>query len=473
MSPIRGAGSERGVALIIVLLLLAVMSGLATGLTVNGQVEIAMATNEIYYAGARAAAEAGANRARAAIVADTTTNLLAGQDGAVDASNPAAAVNADNGRIDFRLTGGPTYALGTTGQYTYTIQILDDDDPSLYTTALTPAQLAAMGNENGSGFTDTNDRLILQVTGFGPSGTTVRIRRILSSIETSIPPPPVPPPAPVNAAIVVAGNLQISGNPNINGNNGSVQANGNLTINGYPTITQNAFASGTFTSNPGWTSGGSFGGGQPTVTVPAVNAADYQYLATHRLTAGGEVILVSTGLPVAGTGWVFSAGVWVLSGNDAASGTYYVEGNATVSGNPNGPAPGNSDPLALSIIATGSIEVSGNPTFTPQNNALYQFITDGDLKLGGNVDIAPTTVEGQSLVRNQLMISGNPDVRGRIIVENLPTVAPATDHVVSSVISGNPNVTYNGSFPGLSPPPPPTAPPTTTYKNQVIGWIES
>ena len=57
MDPVR---SEQGVALIIVLLLLAVMAGLTTGLTLNGQTEIAMATNEAYYAGARGAAEAEA-----------------------------------------------------------------------------------------------------------------------------------------------------------------------------------------------------------------------------------------------------------------------------------------------------------------------------------------------------------------------------------------------------------------------------
>ncbi len=66
--------SERGVALIIVLLLLAVMSGLATGMAINSQVEVAMSSNEMYYAGARAAAEAGLNRAVTAIL--DTTNLL-------------------------------------------------------------------------------------------------------------------------------------------------------------------------------------------------------------------------------------------------------------------------------------------------------------------------------------------------------------------------------------------------------------
>lgn len=472
-SPIRAAGSERGVALVIVLLLLAVMTGLATGLTVNGQVEIAMATNETYYAGARAAAEAGANRAKAAIIADTSTNLLAGQDGAVDVVNPAAAANADNGRIDFLLAGGPTYTLGAGGQYTYTVQILDDDDPSLYTTALTPAQLLAMGAEDGTGLQNNNQRLVLQATGFGPSGTTVVVRRIVTSIDSLLPPPVVPPPSPINAAIVVDGDLSISGNPNINGNNGSVQANGDLSIAGSPYVEKNAFAAGTYSASGSPNIGGSFGGSQPTVTVPTVNASDYQYLATHILTSGGQVILVATGLPVAGTGWTFSGGNWSLNNSSAASGTYYVEGNATVAGNVNGPAPGNSDALALSIIATGSIAVTGNPVFTPHNAALYQFITDGDLKLAGNVDLDPTTVEGQSLVRNQLLISGNPDIRGRIIAKDLPTVSPATDYAVSSAITGNPDITYDGSFPGLSPPAPPTAPPTTIYSNAVLGWIES
>ena len=75
MNPVR---SEKGVALIIVLLLLAVMAGLTTGLTLNGQTEIAMAHNETYYAGARAAAEAGMNRAVEQITRRYhTTDLIA------------------------------------------------------------------------------------------------------------------------------------------------------------------------------------------------------------------------------------------------------------------------------------------------------------------------------------------------------------------------------------------------------------
>ena len=70
--PIKPVRSEKGVALIIVLLLLAVMSGLTTGLTLNGHTEISMASNELYYAGARAAAEAGMNRAVEQIIGPHT-----------------------------------------------------------------------------------------------------------------------------------------------------------------------------------------------------------------------------------------------------------------------------------------------------------------------------------------------------------------------------------------------------------------
>ena len=61
--PLNPVRSERGIALIVVLLLLGVMAALTTGLTLSGSTEVSMASNEMYYAGARAAAEAGMNRA--------------------------------------------------------------------------------------------------------------------------------------------------------------------------------------------------------------------------------------------------------------------------------------------------------------------------------------------------------------------------------------------------------------------------
>ena len=147
MNPVR---SEKGIALIIVLLLLAVMAGLTTGLTLNGQAEVAMAHNETNYARARAAAEAGLNRATEQILGDITTDLIATK----------AVPNIGNGPI----------ALND--EYSYSFELLDDDDPLLYGgVALTGpgagTQLTAM-NENGNANLDQNSRMILRATAIGP-----------------------------------------------------------------------------------------------------------------------------------------------------------------------------------------------------------------------------------------------------------------------------------------------------------------
>src|SRR5687768_6559147 len=126
--------SEKGVALIIVLLLLVVMSGLTTGLALNGQTESAMAANELNYAGARAAAEAGLNRAIEQITADTVTDLMATKTVPVIGNGP------------FDLTD----------DYAYSFELVDDDDPVLYPTVLTADQLATMG-EDGDPDVDVNN----------------------------------------------------------------------------------------------------------------------------------------------------------------------------------------------------------------------------------------------------------------------------------------------------------------------------
>jgi len=460
-----GVSSERGIALVVVLLLTAVLSGLATGFAMTGQVESSMASNELYFAGTRAAAEAGMNRAIEAVTNNTDTNLLAGVDGAVDAADAGAAANADNGSLAFLLGAGP-YDLGTTGEYSYDIEILDDDDGGLYESALTSDQLTQMG-EDGSAYTSTNDRLILRATGWGPKGTTVRIARILESVDTQNVSTTTTSTIS-NPAIIVDGDLTISGNPTIDGSNGSVHANGDLSMTGSVFVEENATASETFSKTGSSTVGGEFGGGRPTITVPSIIAANYQQYATHLLKANGTVVLVSTGAVVAKTGWTLSGTTWQISGNSATSGAYYVEAgyDAKVSGNPGSAK----SPLQLSIIATGSIEVSGNPYLRPHSNTPnLQFVAQKDLKLAGNVDVDVATVEGQSLVGEQLMISGNPDIRGQIIVKNATSTSSLVDN---NTISGNPTITYNGSFGGLTTTTTTTSTGATTYVNNVSGWLE-
>jgi hypothetical protein len=469
------ARSEKGIALIVVLLLMAVLSGLATGFAMNGQVESAMAVNEVYYAGARAAAEAGMNRAVAALRVDNTRDLLAGPDFTLDTANPAAAVNADNGNIGFLLTGASPYAVDAQGQYRYTIQVFDDDDPDLYDgVALTADQLAAMV-ENGNDAWDQNDRFILRATGFGPSNTIVRLARVLQSTENVN----IIPSTTINPAILVDGDLTIDGNINLWGAYGSMHANGDLSIEGNSaSVSRDATASGDFVATDNFDAGGRQGGGYASVNLPTIDANSHRGLADYVLHDDGSITQFVLGVelpcsPCAGSAhWSYTAGVggapplWTIGGNDAPTGTFFVEGSVSISGSPSGP--GNSA-LNLTLITTGSISVTGSPKLAPDssgNPEQFQFITNGDLFIGGNVDVDdPTQVEGQIFVREQIHMHGNPEFQGRIIVQNEPSVH---NEVTENSIGGNPSIRYEGSLPGYTT----QASTTTTYTNNFSGWVE-
>jgi hypothetical protein len=482
-TPIVDTRSEKGMALIVVLLLMAVLSGLATGFAMNGQVESTMAVNEQYYAGARAAAEAGINRATAALRMEENVNLLSGVNGLVDA-NPAAAVNADNGDVDFMLAAPCPCAVDGTGQYTYTVDVFDDDDPALYGGAvLSAAQLAAMGGEGDPAtlqpdpFTDRNTRLILRATGFGPANTRVTVSRLI--LTTIIP----IPGATVNPAILVDGDVEVEGTINLLGAYGSIHSNGDLTISGNSAdIEGDATASGTYTATSNNLDvGGHAGGDYANINVPEITASDYEGIADYRLNANGTITDVTTGgvcLPAACAGdldeWSFSdpdgilgpqMGTWEIGGNTAPAGTFFVEGKVRISGSPDEPGPGN-NPLRMTLVATGSISITGSPTLAPDNTnnpEAVQFVTDGDLKIGGNAGLSQTQVEGQIFVKEQIQTQGTWDFRGRIIVQNDDNVF---NEVTTNSIGGTPTITYDGTLPAY------VIPPTTEFTYNVAGWIE-
>lgn len=465
INPIVDTRSEKGMALVVVLLLMAVLSGLATGFAMNGQTESAMAVNEVYYAGARAAAEAGMNRAVEAIRIDNTANLLAGPDGLLDPVNAGAAENADNGNIGFLLAGASPYALDAAGQYRYTIQVFDDDDTELYDgVALTVAQLAAMG-ENGIDSGDQNDRFIMRATGFGPSNTVVRLARVLQSTENIN----IIPATNVNPAILVDGDLVIDGNINLWGDFGSVHANGDLEISGNSAdVSQDATASGDFTANQNFDAGGKQGGGYASINMPAIDANDHRPLADFILQSDGTATLPDNATPCGAlcADFAWNGTQWVVAGNGTPTGTFFVEGSVSISGSPKGP--GNTA-LKMSLITTGSISITGSPKLSPDNVGnpeQFQFITNGDLFIGGNVNVDdPTEVEGQIFVKEQLHMHGNPSFQGRIIVQNEESLS---DLVTENTIGGTPSIRYEGTLPGYQT----QATATTTYTNNFSGWVE-
>ena len=108
-----------------------------------------------------------------------------------------------------------------------------------------------------------------------------------------------------------------------------------------------------------------------------------------------------------------------------------------MSGNPGSPV----NPLRITIIATGSIAITGNPDLQADTPELL-FVTDGDLKIAGTIDV-PLAVEGQMLVHEQIMIVGNPTLAGQILVEDAVDLSTL---VVGNQISGNATISYNGTF---------------------------
>jgi cytoskeletal protein CcmA (bactofilin family) len=434
----RGVASERGVALIIVLLLSSVLAALTMTLTLSGQTHVKISQNHEMAARARAAAEAGLNHGIEVTTANlrlwqangfaTTSAAMSAMLRGPDNQSGTSGTDADNGSLEgFGVPRPPARVTFVAAEGTfYEVRLFDEDDPARGLTLPNADQTRI--SENGNTVLDSNSRIIIRAIGYAPSDTRV-------VLEAHVSPVPLP-------AIVANGNLTISGNPSVAGSMGSVHANSNLAITGSPSVSQNATASANYLSSGSPTVQGDSGGGRPTQQIPPVNAADHLAVADFILTSTGNLIEQSTGTILctgaacgAVYGWVPDATGWRVSGNTLASGTYYVQGTATISGNPGTAA----SPISISIIAEGSIDISGNPDFRPDAPEVL-FVTNGDLSITGGLTI-PFNVEGQILVREQIMIAGHPTLYGQIVVENASTNSSL---VLENHIAGNPSITYNG-----------------------------
>ena len=237
----------------------------------------------------------------------------------------------------------------------------------------------------------------------------------------------------------------VNGGPRVLGKYGSVHANLDLMIYGDPLIDKHATASGDYIVTGGPLIGGKSGGGYPKVYVPEIDPANYRGMADYVLRDNGDVydrfgVQVATG---AFGGWVWTsakgnkAAKWTCSTSDPLGNkTYYIEGDAFVSGNPGGIG----NPWVVTILATGNIDVSGNPKMQTNETAGSGliFVAGGDLKIEGNPD---QRYEGHILVREQFIISGTPRLNGALIAKD----AEFTSGLVSEAeLAGDMNITYNG-----------------------------
>ncbi len=263
-----------------------------------------------------------------------------------------------------------------------------------------------------------------------------------------------PPTAWGNQAIMFAKELNIGASPSVLGACGGIYAGGDITNLGNMTIEQGVATSGVVTGN------GDFEDpdGNPVTPeegvaleeVPLLDPLDYCGEADFILRGGWNVdaatmdsvyLVNEDGEPVGG--WTYKSGTEpeYIGAQGVANGTYCVYGNMDSSGSFGQAAPGGE--LTISILATGSIDLSGRPFMLPDHSEGWLLMAGGDLKVGGKAEIGYVNVEGRLYGGSQCQFGGTPIIHGQILCSDEPDPPGAHNLLNSSKIMGTIDITYD------------------------------
>ncbi len=411
-------GDERGMALIGVILLLMLASGICAALAVSGRTETMAAYNVDTSVQAREAAQAGLTAAIEVVLTNLNDNdgsissLLAGPDNDIGATT-------DNGSlVSYGLpAAGSTAQLGSLTGVTYAVRVMDEEDADRGIT-WTSTMLTSIG-EDGNASSDANEKIAIRAVGTGRGNTSVTFESIIY--------------IPSMPAVVTEGDLYIKGNTIIDGDEGGVHSNSDLTFAGAPDVELDATATGTLVPDDA-VIGGIASGGVERKEIPPVNAEDFVNQATKRLNADGKGYVngvevcdassVATAC-VATHGFNKSAGGWRTSGS-TANGAYYIEGDVDI----------DHTAITVSVFATGYIDIDANGDINSFIPGLM-FVTNEDFQMNGNSN----AYGGSIFVREQISLGGNHNITAQIIVEGRTNVS---NLVTGNTFHGNVHVTYDG-----------------------------
>ena len=432
-SPVR-RGARRGAALPTAIFGLVVLSVLGAGIYSIGSVQRQATFNRESTTRALLVAEEGLAHG-VAVVRDTLRNrgyttLLQGSDNTPN--------TADDGRLlGFNLGSGLTVPVAgrTTTDGTFTIQILDD-----------PADPVADAKIDG------NYKLIMRCVGTTPNGASATIDVIFGA-------QPMP-------AMAVDGSISMAGTPDVIGACGGVHANSNLTIASGSSVTSTGTISATGTVTNGGTVTNPSGtmlsplAGQESIEIPSMSSAEFCPRADYDLRADGTIYERASGftwpaVASAVMGWRRTSATPVIWTGAAGmtSGTWCVAGNADIGGNVGSAV----SPLAVSVIATGSIRTAGRPFFVPDTED-YLFIADGDIYLAGNSDASNENFEGVVYAGAQCRMTGTARTVGQIMCKNGAQPTGAADWVVTNQIDGSPEISYGCG--------------TSLTRRKILDWIQ-
>jgi hypothetical protein len=412
--PARGLksvlSSRRGVALPTAIFALIAIAVLLGGVFVFADLNAKSVRNRERASRAVHVAEAGVHHTlgllRGSLRMHSFTRILRGSDNAVPTAD-------DSLLIGWGLPGSDQIPLAgkTIDGHTYFVSVRDD-----------PAD----GDANPA--TDLNGRVLVNCRAQTTEGAAAEVNAVVGAV-------PMP-------GVATDGNANYSGTPQILGACGSAHANGNISGGGTPVVQLNATATGTAGGNFKLPDGSNAPelGGQPEVPIPDLAPLDYCGDADYRLRSDGWVVPAATGVPEDATsvekyGWKRSGSSpvkWDLNPALAVPGTFCVEGNAYMGG-----AFGTGvAPLQLSVIATGSIDVSGDPFMKADHPDGILFMAGGDMSIQGNPGLGDN-FGGLVYAGAQCKTSGNFKLSGQLMCANGPQPAGSINHVTTHDMSGN------------------------------------
>lgn len=447
MSPRRSRTCERGAALVMALLALMVLTLLGLALTSMSLTSLSAANSERDANLAFYAAEGGLAHGLGLLEASPAGGfdaLLQAGDGV-----PCSGDELAGGVVGFPEFPAADERIAASGRafppaIGYRVALCDDH--ALESTASGP------GLPDTNPAHDANQRILVRSTGTARGGASATIEAVAARL--SLP------------GLLVDGPLRITGNVALHGAGGSVHANADLDLSGTPCAERYFSSSGLAVAGGAVQGGAGCAAGsadvrsdQPRVPLPALAPQSLRARADFILGADGFIRLPEGGV-VTVPGWSWDSGSRRWSGSGGIGpGTYYVEGNVDLSGNP-GAGPHAAGPLPLTLIAEGWVDVTGAPNLTPAlvGPPAFSIVAGTDVRLAGDPG---TTFQGLFYAGDQVDISGNPTVVGQVISANRGDLGhpadpdkPALGNLVLRQdgyvsLSGNVTIVYDGGS-GLS-----------------------
>ena len=219
---------------------------------------------------------------------------------------------------------------------------------------------------------------------------------------------------------------------------------GNPTVDGEVTASDTVISSGTITDAAGYVVVPR--SDEPPVDIPDYDPLDYCAAADYVLKDGW---VVTVGPPrdssfagsgdVLGWSWDSVTNEYSLKGNQAVDGVVCAYGNITITGN----AGSNGDPLQITLLATGSVNVGGNPKLAAAHPDGILIVAEGDLDISGNASGTTPAYSGMLYAGSQCRTNGTPSLGGHLLCYNAEDPAGAIDLIDENKVNGTPSITYD------------------------------